>query len=115
MSTFAIILIIISACMHASWNFLSKKQHPTTGFFVVSQWVSVLLALPVLIYYASYLPQLDGSFYGMLCLSSIFQTLYLCSLAAAYRHGDMSLAYPLARSAPLIVVSVSAILLGRGD
>jgi len=41
--------------------------------------------------------------------------LYYISLAGAYRAGEMSVAYPLAKSSPVIVVLIVALLLGRGE
>ena len=51
----------------------------------------------------------------MVGVSSSWSSVSLKMLAAAYRSGDMSLAYPLARSSPVIVVAVVTMLLGRGD
>ena len=51
----------------------------------------------------------------LLLATGFFLALYYVSLAGAYRAGDMSVAYPLARSSPVIVVSVVALLLGRGN
>ncbi len=41
--------------------------------------------------------------------------LYYISLAGAYRAGDISVVYPLARSSPVIVVLVVTLILGRGN
>lgn len=39
---------------------------------------------------------------------------YMAALAGAYRSGDMSIAYPLARSLPVIIVIGVSIVMGRG-
>ncbi len=40
--------------------------------------------------------------------------IYFLGLAGAYRKGDMSVAYPLARSSPIIVVTIIGLFLQRG-
>lgn len=51
----------------------------------------------------------------MIGLTGLFQAVYLSALAAAYRHGDMSVVYPMARSSPLIILLVGALFLGTAD
>jgi uncharacterized membrane protein len=48
-------------------------------------------------------------------MTGFFMALYYAALAGAYRAGDMSVAYPIARSSPVIVVTVVTLILGRGD
>ena len=40
MTYFAAALIITSAFMHASWNYVSKRRSPTLAFF----WITVLFS-----------------------------------------------------------------------
>lgn len=49
----------------------------------------------------------------LLAVTGLFQAIYYCGLAGAYRSGHLSVAYPLARSAPVIFVAVVSVLLGR--
>ena len=49
MTLAAIILIVISAFMHAGWNLLSKSKRPSAAFFLVATTTGVLLLSPVLI------------------------------------------------------------------
>jgi drug/metabolite transporter (DMT)-like permease len=46
--------------------------------------------------------------------ASACAAVYFSALAASYRHGHISIAYPLARSSPVIVVSIVSLILGRG-
>jgi drug/metabolite transporter (DMT)-like permease len=48
-------------------------------------------------------------------LTGFFMALYYIALAGAYRAGDISIAYPIARSSPVIVVTIVTLFLGRGD
>lgn len=116
MSLVAIILIVLSAFMHAGWNLLSKRQHPSAAFFLVASIAGALLLAPVLILYRdTFVHNIPARVWMLLFITGFFQALYYISLAGAYRAGDMSVAYPLARSSPVIVVSVITLMLGRGD
>jgi drug/metabolite transporter (DMT)-like permease len=48
-------------------------------------------------------------------LSGFFLAAYLEALAGAYRAGDISIAYPLARSLPTILVFLLTLFLGKGQ
>lgn len=116
MSTLAVILVVLSAFMHAGWNLLSKRQHPSAAFFLVASITGGLLLAPALVIYRTTLTHhVPPRVWVLIISTGFFMALYYISLAGAYRAGDMSVAYPLARSSPVIVVSVVALALGRGD
>ena len=46
--------------------------------------------------------------------SGFFLAAYLATLAGAYRAGDISIAYPLIRSLPVIFVFIATLILGKG-
>jgi drug/metabolite transporter (DMT)-like permease len=113
MSLTATILLIISAFTHAGWNFLSKKEHPTQAFYLVANTIGVICVLPFLFYYARFIPLIPSSVWVIVVLSGFFLAAYLGTLAGAYRAGDISLAYPLARSLPVIFVLLFSLVLGK--
>jgi drug/metabolite transporter (DMT)-like permease len=115
MSVTATILLIISAFTHAGWNFLSKKEHPTQAFYLVANTIGVICVLPFLFYYASFIPLVPSSVWVIVVLSGFFLAAYLAALAGAYRAGDISIAYPLARSLPVIFVFFLTLILGKGQ
>ena len=47
--------------------------------------------------------------------AGLFQAIYYAGLAGAYRTGELSIAYPLARSLPPVLVVLASLALGRGD
>jgi drug/metabolite transporter (DMT)-like permease len=114
MTTIATILLIISAFTHAGWNFISKKKHPTQAFFLVSNSIGVICVLPFLLYYASLIRFVPSSVWIIVGMSGFFLAAYLEALAGAYRAGDISIAYPLARSLPVVFVFLLALMLGNG-
>lgn len=111
----AVVLVLISALLHAGWNLVSKKQQPTAAFFLMANICGCLSLSPVLFLYGHALVEWPVSVWGLLGLTGFFQALYFASLAGAYRLGDISIVYPLARSAPIFVVTAVVLLLGRGD
>ena len=116
MSAVAILLIIVSAVIHAGWNLLGKKEHPSTAFFLAANTMGFLLLTPFMImHHEILLHAILPRVWRLLIISGLSMTVYYVGLAGAYRRGDMSLAYPLARSSPVIVVMVVTIFLGRID
>jgi hypothetical protein len=114
MTATATVLILISALIHAGWNLMTKKDNPTGAFFLVGTAMATLLMLPGLIYFWPRLPLIPGSVWILLLITGFFNGVYYFSLAGAYRHGDLSLAYPLAKSVPTILLMILAFLLGKG-
>jgi drug/metabolite transporter (DMT)-like permease len=114
MTITAAILLIISAFTHAGWNFISKKEHPTQAFYLVANTIGVICVLPFLVYYASLISFFPSSVWIIVVLSGFFLAAYLAALAGAYRAGDISIAYPLARSLPVIFVFIVTLVLGKG-
>jgi drug/metabolite transporter (DMT)-like permease len=115
MTTIAAILLIISAFTHAGWNFISKKEHPTQAFYLVANTIGVICILPFLFYYACFIPLVPPMVWIIVALSGFFLAAYLEALAGAYRAGDISIAYPLARSLPVILVFLFSLTLGKGS
>ena len=114
MSLTAVVLLLIAAFTHAGWNFISKKQHPTLAFYLVANTIGVFCVLPILPYYWNKIPLVPQSVWIFIVSSGFFLAVYMAALAGAYRAGDMSIAYPLARSLPVIFVTIMTILLGKG-
>ncbi len=115
MSKFAIILILMSALTHASWNLISKRSAPSAAFFLTASSIGAWVFFPLVVVYPSIVYALPGRVWALLLLTGFFQALYCIALAAAYRHGDLSTSYPIARSLPVILVPLFTIFLGRGE
>jgi len=115
MTTTAAILLFISAFTHAGWNFISKKENPTQAFYLVANTIGVICILPILLYYRGFINFIPPSVWVIVVLSGFFLAAYLEALAGAYRAGDISIAYPLARSLPVIMVFLLTLFLGKGQ
>ncbi|MBU2646090.1 EamA family transporter [bacterium] len=115
MSLTAVILILISAVSHAGWNILGKRENPAVSFFLVTNIFGTLLFSPIIVYHFSQVLILPPILWVYLAASGFCLAVYFSGLAGAYRAGDMSIAYPLARSSPVLVVTFVALVLGRGN
>ena len=115
MTVTAAILLIISAFTHAGWNFLSKREHPSQAFYLAANTIGVICILPFLFYYRGFIQFIPSSVWVIVVLSGFFLAAYLEALAGAYRAGDISIAYPLARSLPVIMVFLLTLFLGEGQ
>ncbi len=114
MTPFAIALVTVSAFIHAFWNLLGKRQNPSVAFFFVASVFAAICFSPLLLVYRNTFALIPGRVWIWLGLTALFELIYYIGLAGAYRHGDMSVAYPLARAIPVILVALIATLLGLG-
>ena len=114
MSLTAAILLLISAVTHAGWNYISKKEHPTAAFYLVANTIGVICVLPILLHYTNQIPLIPKSVWICIVMSGFFLAAYMAVLAGAYRAGDISIAYPLARSLPVIFVFLITFIMGKG-
>ena len=114
MSLIVIALILISALLHVSWNTLGKKRTPSAAFFFIASLASVLVLFPLLL-----VLDFDFSIYRKVWLYILFsgfsQSVYYLGLAGAYRTGEMSITYPLARALPVLIVPFISLLAGSID
>ncbi len=115
MTPIAIILLLASAFTHAGWNFISKREHPTQAFYLTANTIGVLCVLPLVFFYGHIIPLVPHSVWLIVAASGFFLAAYLEALAGAYRTGDISIAYPLARSLPVLFVFILTLWLGTGQ
>lgn len=116
MTPLSILLILISSLLSSSWNFLTKRKNwPVEFFFWVFLW-GVLLYLPFFIAFGvlpSFLLKILFKPWWIVILSGFFQTIFVICLIEAYQEGDLSLVYPIARSAPLFTQIWAILFIGE--
>jgi len=110
MAPSVVAIVLCGALLHAGWNALVKKgRDPFLSSVLVASGAG-LISLPLL----PFLAQPAAASWSYALLSTVIHYFYYGLLSAAYRHGDMSHAYPLMRgSAPLLVALSSVPLLGE--
>lgn len=115
MSATAVLLLVLAAASHAGWNLLSKRQQPTEAFFWLASFSGTLALAPTLLFYGQGLRFFSARVWLLLGITGLCQAVYYAALAGGYRSGDLSLVYPLARSAPALIVTSATRLLGQGE
>lgn len=115
MTLTAVLLLLVSAILHAGWNLIGKRNAPEAGTFLVASIVGVIFLAPFPVLYPEAIHAFSPEAWLLVIVAGFFQALYYTALAGAYRNGDMSIAYPIARSSPALVVMVVSLFLGRGD
>jgi drug/metabolite transporter (DMT)-like permease len=111
----ALILVIISAVLHAGWNLFSKQRNVSVPFFLIACGAAGLVLSPLLWYYRAVFPLVSVRFWIFVLASGGFEALYYSSLIRAYRTGDLSVAYPLIRAVPVILVAVISLIWVDGN
>lgn len=99
----AVLLVLLSAVTHAYWNYLLKRaggSHAFVGLAKASEAVVFLPAFLVVLWHTPRVP-LDGAVLYVGVGTAMVLASY-ATLAAAYRHGDLSFAYPIARGGALL-------------
>jgi len=112
----ALALVVFSALIHASWNFVLKKSGGGTGLIACASLVSLMIYAPIVAgatWFVGY--QFQPAHLALMFASGMIHTFYFLLLDRAYRSGgDLSIVYPLARSTgPLITIVVAVMLLGE--
>ncbi|MBY7144026.1 EamA family transporter [Virgibacillus sp. NKC19-3] len=112
MATWALIIVVISAVIHAMWNFLAKKSSGGTAFVWLYMVVSAVIYSPL----AAVIIVLSDMKFGWLELtlilaSAVLHMLYAVALQKGYRVGDFSLIYPIARGIGPMLIAISAFFL----
>ncbi len=108
MPILALVLLFISASMHALWNFLLKSAEEK---YIAMGWQVILSGLfsLVLIFFTGLPPK---SMWPLAVISMILEAIYFILLCIAYSDHDFSLVYPIARgAAPALLVLWTAIFL----
>ncbi len=113
MTALSLVLVLLSAVAHASWNLMLKRAGDPEVFAWVMLVVGSILLAPVglaLLWYNS----MDFPGLWFLLASVVLHVFYFILLARGYATGDLSLVYPVARGmGPMLVPVLAVILLGE--
>jgi drug/metabolite transporter (DMT)-like permease len=110
MSIQVMLLVLLGAFLHASWNAVVKSSRDKFLDIVLVTGGSALLSAFIL----PFLPVPAPASWAYAAASVVIHIGYFALVAAAYRAGDMSFAYPLMRgTAPLLVTIASGPLIGE--
>ena len=103
-------LVLLAAVMHATWNALIKGSRDKAGTQAVLMFAGVLMAAAAI----PFVPAPARESWPLLAISIVVHTIYRVVLLWAYKAGDLSKVYPLARGfAPLLVALAATALAGE--
>jgi len=101
LETTAFFAVLFAALLHASWNAIIR----TSGNRFQGMLILTTAQGTMGLFMAPFFPLPSGEVWIWLIASGVLHTGYKMFLAAAYKHGDLSRVYPIARGvAPMIVV-----------
>jgi drug/metabolite transporter (DMT)-like permease len=109
-------LVGVAAVLHVSWNVLIKTSGDPRRASTIGMAVGAAIVVPgaAAIWLASGRPAIPEEAALLAVLSGLLEALYFVLLSAAYRRGDLSVVYPIARgTAPLMAVLVGVFVLGE--
>ena len=99
-------LVVLSAMMHAYWNFLLKRRGGGTVFVGLSKVAETVVFAPAFIAVLAIRGVPDGTDWpqagGLIAIAAMLTLLNYVALAQAYRHGELSFVYPVARGGALL-------------
>ena len=99
--------VLAAALLHATWNALIKASRDVvfdTALVVAAAALVAALVIP-------WLPAPAAPSWPYLAASAVVHQGYFTLLAAAYRRGDLSFAYPLMRGLPPLLVALGGLAL----
>lgn len=112
MTTFALILILIAAFIHAWWNYLLKRTTGGLSFFWLFSAVSIVLYAPLaVLIWIWQQPVMGWPQLSVIAASALIHAFYYLALDRGYRYADLSLVYPLARGTGPLLTLLGAVLL----
>ena len=114
MTLAAFILTLLSVFMHALWNFLSKANKPSCAFYLLMNLVSAAVAFLSMPFQKISWSALPGAFWFCLLGSIAFETLYSVGLFTTYKRLDISVAYPVMRSLPVVFTPIVTMIFHLG-
>ena len=116
MDPLALWLIALAALFHAIWNILLKTAGDPlrTATAGVASASAILVPVVILTWLVTGRPDVPPPAWAIGIVSGAVEVAYFVFLSAAYRRGDLSVVYPLARgTAPLLAVAVGVLVLGE--
>lgn len=116
MDPFVIAIVAVSAVLHVAWNVRLKTAGDPLRAATIGMAAATLVIVPVGIvaWVLGGRPAIppDGVVLGI--ASGTIEAAYFILLSAAYRRGDLSVVYPIARgTAPLLAVTIGVVVLGE--
>ncbi len=106
-------LVLLAAAVHTGWNALAKRGRDQFLFLWSSVALAGLLFSPAVLL-GAWRGELGREGWGYVAATGLIHAVYFFTLGRAYRYGDLSLVYPIARGLGIALTPiVGAFLLGE--
>jgi drug/metabolite transporter (DMT)-like permease len=108
------LLVAGAAVLHVTWNVLLKTAGEPLQAAAIGLTTGAIIVCPVafVVWLGDGRPEVPLQTLVLSVVSGILEAAYFAFLASAYRRGDLSIVYPIARgSAPLLAVAIGVIVL----
>lgn len=107
----ATVLALVSAVLHAGWNLVAKRS----GDPYLALWGQFLLAGAISAVLLLVFDPPPAAAWWFAAGSAACHVPYVVALGWAYRHGDFSLAYPIARGGGALLAAIGGVLVLGDD
>ena len=113
MTGLSLVLVLVSALAHASWNFLLKRSQDQEVFLWCLLAVTAVLLAPLGVFLFWKFP-FGGQGWLLVGVTVALHAVYFVLLGRSYASGDLSLVYPIARgTGPVLVPILAVVILGE--
>ncbi len=105
------VIVLLSTFMHAGWNLLARQQRGrdiTLPLLLIISVVGLLPAILIEWQTGSILPTI----WPYTLLAACFQAMYYFGLFKGYHQGEFTVVYPLARSLPVLALTLADVIQG---
>lgn len=99
-------LVILSAVIHAFWNFIFKKSNDSVVFIFLAKIFEVILYLPLIIFLLL-VEGFNNKGIIYIILTGLIHYFYWLFLSLGYNSSDLAFIYPISRASPLIITFLS--------
>lgn len=107
------LLVLISAVTHGVWNFLAKRGRNKDVFIGLSKIGETAIFFVPFLIIISITGIGSGIWYFFVLVAAVFVFLNYLFLSQAYKHIELSVAYPISRSSTLFLPFLAFIFLGE--
>ena len=113
MSTIAILLVLLSALLHALRSMFTKASGDKQIFLWLYSIFALLFFSPFFLYFLFRVGVNDPAAYAWSAGSGFIHFMYWMFMTSAYKEGDLSHVYPIMRSSPALVLLIAVLFLGE--
>ncbi len=107
----ALTLLVAAAALHAVWNLLAKRVPSGLPFVWCVSATSAVVSAPIaVVVWAIERPVIGGRQLLFVGVSGSLHAVYFLALQRGYRHGDLSIVYPIARGTGALLAGLAGLL-----